>query len=169
MKRTTEEEKLLKQLDIPNFRHVTVDKLIQFSSSLSKIKDPEIQKKILEQVPGFESMALECLKSYKDLIQSSFNNSSEELNDCYSSYNGILVSLQTILEENNLTFEQKMKVIDKMNLIANYKVELHNQERNHRFKVIATFGITLSSIILAISSVLGTSTKKEDSTDELDE
>ncbi len=76
MKRTMEEEKLLKQLDIPNFRHVTVDKLIQFSSSLSKIKDPEIQKKILEQVPGFESMALECLKSYKDLIQSSFNNSS---------------------------------------------------------------------------------------------
>lgn len=43
MKRITSEKQLLKQLGISDFRHMTKDKLLAFTSSIDKV-DPEVAK-----------------------------------------------------------------------------------------------------------------------------
>ena len=46
MNRTLSEQKVLKKLDIPDFRHLTKDKIIAFASLLPQM-DTEVAKKAL--------------------------------------------------------------------------------------------------------------------------
>jgi hypothetical protein len=52
------EEKVLKKLDIVDFRHLTKDKVIKMASMLDKM-DPEVAKKALEQFPEFANTTKE--------------------------------------------------------------------------------------------------------------
>ena len=52
MKRTISEQKALKLLNIPDFRHLTKDKIVEFASLLYRM-DPEVAKKALEQIPEY--------------------------------------------------------------------------------------------------------------------
>lgn len=58
MKRTLSEKKVLKKLGIPDFRHMTKDKVVEFASMLSRM-DPEVAKKALEQFPEYAKNVLE--------------------------------------------------------------------------------------------------------------
>lgn len=58
------EEKVLKKLDIADFRHLTKDKVIKMASMLDKM-DPEVAKKALEQFPEFANTTKEMLTEYK--------------------------------------------------------------------------------------------------------
>ena len=68
MKRMLTEQQVLKKMDIPDFRHVTKDKIITFASMLPNM-DPEVAKKALEQFPDFAKTSLEVMKEYKALVQ----------------------------------------------------------------------------------------------------
>lgn len=52
------EQKVLKKLDIPDFRHLTKDKVIKMASMLDKM-DPEVAKKAIEQFPEFANTTKE--------------------------------------------------------------------------------------------------------------
>ena len=77
MKRITSEKQLLKQLGISDFRHITKDKLLAFTSSIDKV-DPEVAKAAISQFPNFKEMVSEILNNYfvfsKDLIVSDQEN-----------------------------------------------------------------------------------------------
>lgn len=57
------EREVLQQLNIPDFQHITKDKIMTFASMLQNM-EPEVAKKALEQFPEFAKMALEVLKDY---------------------------------------------------------------------------------------------------------
>ena len=61
------EQKVLKKLDITDFRHLTKDKVIKMASMLDKM-DPEVAKKALEQFPEFANTTKEMLSEYKDSL-----------------------------------------------------------------------------------------------------
>lgn len=65
------EEKVLKKLDIADFRHLTKDKVIKMASMLDKM-DPEVAKKALEQFPEFANTTKEMLTEYKVSLRSSY-------------------------------------------------------------------------------------------------
>ena len=48
------EQQVLKKLDIPDFRHLTKEKVIAFATMVPKM-NPEVAKKALEQFPNFAS------------------------------------------------------------------------------------------------------------------
>ena len=51
------ERQVLEKLDIPDFRHITKDKVMEFASMLNKM-EPDVAKKAIEQFPEFARMAL---------------------------------------------------------------------------------------------------------------
>lgn len=61
------EAKVLKKLDIADFRHLTKDKVIKMASMLDKM-DPEVAKKALEQFPEFVNTTKEMLTEYKESL-----------------------------------------------------------------------------------------------------
>ena len=62
MNKSLTEAKVLTKLGIPDFRHLTKDKVVSFVSMLPHM-DPEVAKKALEQFPEFSSTALSITES----------------------------------------------------------------------------------------------------------
>ena len=77
-KRITEEQ-VLKTLGIPDFRHMTKEKIIQFISVLPYM-DPEVAKKALEQFPEFKDLMGTAVIEYKSIIIDMVESNSESQN-----------------------------------------------------------------------------------------
>lgn len=67
MSRTLSEEKALKKLGIPDFRHLSKEKAIQLVSMLDRV-DPEVAKKALEQYPQFAKVGIQTLVDWKETV-----------------------------------------------------------------------------------------------------
>ena len=67
MKYTMSEKKVLKKLGIPDFKHMTKDKVVKFASMLPYM-DPEVAKVALEQFPVFKDLASDLVVQYKMVI-----------------------------------------------------------------------------------------------------
>ena len=100
------EEKVLKKLDIADFRHLTKDKVIKMASMLDKM-DPEVAKKALEQFPEFANTTKEMLTEYKVSLDKGLESNNESVKAVYDTYNAIITSLQKKLENENLHLNRK--------------------------------------------------------------
>ena len=68
MNHTLQEQQVLDMLQIPDFRHLSKDKVIEFASMLPHM-DPEIARKALEQFPNFASTTLSVMDDYKVTLE----------------------------------------------------------------------------------------------------
>ena len=83
------------------------------ASMLDKM-DLEVAKKALEQFPEFANTTKEMLTEYKVSLDKGLESNNESVKAVYDTYNAIITSLQKKLENENLTFEQKKYIIDKI-------------------------------------------------------
>lgn len=154
------EEKVLKKLNIADFRHLTKDKVIKMASMLDKM-DPEVAKKSLEQFPEFANTVKEMLIEYKELLDKEWESNNESVKSVYNTYNAIIISLQKELENANLTFEQKKYIIEQMKDVAE-KVAEKDKENKKFIAGMATLAtIVVSSTVVVLASVLGGNTQIE--------
>lgn len=63
MSKTLTEKQVLKKLGIPDFRHLSKEKVMKFATMLPHM-DPEVAKKALEQFPEFSKTTKEMLVEY---------------------------------------------------------------------------------------------------------
>lgn len=159
------EEKVLKKLDIVDFRHLTKDKVIKMASMLDKM-DPEVAKKALEQFPEFANTTKEMLTEYKASLDKGLEANDESIKAVYDTYNTIIASLQKELENEKLTFEQKKYIIEQMKEVAD-KVDKKDTE-NKRFiaGVLTLATLVVGGSVAVLASVLGGNTQIE--TDDID-
>lgn len=154
------EEKVLKKLDIVDFRHLTKDKVIKMASMLDKM-DPEVAKKALEQFPEFANTTKEMLKDYKESLDKGLESNNESVAKVYDSYNAIIVALQKELENEELTFEQKKYIIEQMKDVAE-KVDKKDSENKKFIAGMATLAtVVVGGTIAVLASVLGGNTQIE--------
>ena len=111
MARPYTEQQVLKKLDIPDFRHLTKEKVIAFATMVPKM-NPEVAKKALEQFPNFASTSLDVLKEYRSVIQEAMEDDRESMRSCYDMYTRVMDSLEKMLDNDDLTFEQKTYILD---------------------------------------------------------
>lgn len=64
MARTLTEQKVLKKLGIPDFRHMTKDKIVQFASVLPRM-DPEVAKKHLNSFQSLQNRQQRLCRTIK--------------------------------------------------------------------------------------------------------
>lgn len=93
MARPYTEQQVLKKLDIPDFRHLTKEKVVAFATMVPKM-NPEVAKKALEQFPNFASTSLDVLKEYRSVIQEAMEDDRESMRSCYDMYNRVMDSLE---------------------------------------------------------------------------
>lgn len=154
------EEKVLKKLDIVDFRHLTKDKVIKMASMLDKM-DPEVAKKALEQFPEFANTTKEMLKDYKESLDKGLESNNESVAKVYDSYNAIIAALQKELENEELTFEQKKCIIEQMKDVAE-KVDKKDSENKKFIAGMATLAtVVVGGTIAVLASVLGGNTQIE--------
>lgn len=154
------EAKVLKKLDIADFRHLTKDKVIKMASMLDKM-DPEVAKKALEQFPEFANTTKEMLSEYKESLDKGLESNNESVKAVYDTYNAIIASLQKELENENLTFEQKKYIIEQMKDVAE-KVDKKDTENKRFIASMATLAtIVVGGTVAVLASVLGGNTQIE--------
>lgn len=159
------EAKVLKKLDITDFRHLTKDKVIKMASMLDKM-DSEVAKKALEQFPEFTNTTREMLSEYKESLDKGLEFNNESVKAVYDTYNAIIVLLQKELENENLTFGQKKYIIEQMKDVAE-KVDKKDTENKRFIAGMATLAtIVVGGTVVALTSVLGGNIQVE--TDAID-
>ena len=107
------EKQVLKKLDIPDFRHLSKDKIMTFFSMLPNM-DPEVAKKAIEQFPTYASTVKDIVIEYKDFLDKALSDNAESVQAYYAVCNSILEALSKMLEQNDLTFDEKKYIIEQM-------------------------------------------------------
>lgn len=154
------EEKVLKKLDIVDFRHLTKDKVIRMSSLLDKM-NPEVAKKALEQFPEFSSTMKELLNAYKDTLDKNVDANNNSTQSYYDLCNSIITSLQQELNKDNLTFEDKKYIFEKMFEIEK-SVGSKDLENKKFLTAITSIGaVAVGVVAIALASALGGNTNIE--------
>lgn len=155
MSRALTEQKVLRKLNIEDFRQLTKDKVITMASMLDKM-DPEVAKKALEQFPEFSNTAKEMLSGYKDTLEKGLESNQESVLSYYDSCKSIIEVLQKQLEVENLSFEERKYIIDKMLEVSKMMGEKDSENK----KFIAIMG-SLGLAAVGLSSVIGGNTNIE--------
>lgn len=171
MGRTLAENKVLKKLGIPDFRHMTKDKIVEFATMIPKM-DPEVAKKALEQFPEFTDAAKEIVLYYKEVIFKGFDENAVSVNSFYLTCDAIVETLKEQLQNEELTFEQKQIIIDKMIELARMKSEKDTENKQFIGGIIKTVGGFALGTVFAIAAALGVQTqlgKAEVDTDEYED
>lgn len=154
MSRPYTELQVLRQLDIPDFRHLTKDKVITFASMIPRM-DPEVAKKALEQFPNFASTSLDIMKEYREIIETASDDDRESTQKCYEMYDRVMSSLERILQEDKLTFDEKTYILDQMKFIADEVSRKDSEKSNNRLKILSIAGGVAAGIVAVLGSIIG--------------
>lgn len=167
---TLTEEQVLKKLNIPDFRHITKDKIMTFFSTLSYM-DPEVAKKAIEQFPEFAGTVKELIFEYRQILDKAFNDNTESVKSYYVFCYCILDSLSEILKQDNLTFEEKQYIIAQMLEIESRINKKDTENKKHTIKILglATAFITFLGFALAAGIGVHTNVMPPDDSDDSDD
>lgn len=154
MSRPYNELQVLKKLDIPDFRHMTKDKVIAFASMIPRM-DPEVAKKALEQFPNFASTSLDIMKEYRYVLEEAMQDDRESTQVCYDMYNRVMDSLEKILHEEELSFDEKTYILNQMKEVADAVSQKDYEKSVNRMKILAVAGGVAASIVAVLGSVIG--------------
>lgn len=158
MSKPLTEQQVLKKLKIEDFRHITKDKVITMASMLDKI-DPEVAKRALEQFPNFSNTMKEVLTEYKENLDTLLKENGDSVKSYYDSCNAILFSLQKELEREELSFDERKYIINKM-LEVNQMKGMKDSENKKFLSTLAMCGvIAVTAVTGTLAAVLGTNTK----------
>lgn len=154
MRRQYTEKQVLKKLGIPDFRHLTKDKVIAFASMVPKMQT-EVAKKALEQFPNFASTSLDIMQDYKAIFEEVLADDRESTQVCYDMYNRVMNSLQKILEEGELSFEEKRYILEQMKEVADAVADKDSEKSENRMKILAIAGGVATAVVAILGSTLG--------------
>lgn len=169
MSRPYTEVQVLKKLDIPDFRHLTKDKVIAFASMIPRM-DPEVAKKALEQFPNFASTSLDIMKEYRGVLEDAMRDDRESTQVCYDMYNRVMDSLEKILHEEDLTFDEKTYILDQMKAVADEVSQKDYEKANNRLKILVIAGGVAASVVAVLGSIIGSNiiaSKNDEMEDDL--
>lgn len=165
MSKTLNELKVLKKLNITDFKHLTKDKVIKMASMLDKM-DPEVAKKALEQFPQFSTTAKDILNDYKDTLDKGLETNKESVQTFYDMCNSIIQSLQKQLEVENLLLEEKIYIMDKMSEILKMVSEKDSENKKFISTMSLIGAVFFSAVVIALGTALGNNTKIEKNDDD---
>ena len=154
MERTLTEQKVLKQLDITDFSHMTKDKVVEFASLLPRMA-PEVAEKALAQFPEYARMATEMVKTYKGIIDEMLAANKADVQNFYDFCNSILTSLQKQLDVEGLSEEARDAINEKMITVARMISDKISENKQFWKDVLGIAGKVLGGIALLAGSVLG--------------
>ena len=156
VQRSLTEEEVLKRLDIPDWRHMTKDKIMSFTSSLPYM-DPEVA---LKKFPEYAGMCTDVLsninKSMNDVLDHADKSTKQIIEVCSSQ----IEVLQSELKKEDLSVEDKLAINDSIVMLIEKMRELKNhddEQARKLFDKVMSFGA--GALILA-AAIIGVDINK---------
>lgn len=153
------EEKMLQTLDIPDWRHMTKDKVLEFASQMYKL-DPEVAKHAISQFPKFSEMGINIVATLKGSLTEIYELDNKYVDKAYALNEKILDELESQLNRPFQSAKSRANIINAMIEVSNNINKLES-ERHHfvsdGFKTVAT---TAVAVISVAGTILGINIKK---------
>lgn len=153
------EEKMLKTLDIPDWRYMTKDKVLEFASQMYKL-DPEVAKQAISQFPNFSEMGINIVATLKDSLTEICESDDKHMDKAYAINEKILDKLEAQLNRPFQSAKTRENIINAMIEVSNNINKLESDRRHFvsdGFKTVATAAVAVISVAGAI---LGINIKK---------
>ena len=157
MKYTPKEKRLLKKLGIEDFRHMTKDKVMQFTSMLPKL-NPEVAKAAINQFPNFSELAKSMIFELRCMADKNLDLSKDSQKAFFDTCNHILSDLSKELDNENLTPEEKDRIENKMlevaRMVSAKDSEIKKFAKHAQDGVIMLAGV----VVVVAAAILGAAT-----------
>lgn len=148
------EQDVLKALGIPDFRHVTKDSIMSFCGMLDRV-DPEVAKAVIAQFPDFARNAREALLDYREMLKAIVESDTESESRYYDVCDEIIKSLAGMLEDEELSFEQKQDVIEQMRDIEAHMCKKDSEHKRHSERLALIAAGAVMAFCCSLVAVLG--------------
>lgn len=158
MQRNLTEVQVLKKLNIEDFRHLTKDKVISMATMLDKM-DPEVAKKAIEQFPEFTKTMRQIIADYRKSIDEGMKQNTEGVKSFYYTCDDIISSCQRLIENDELSFEERRYILDQMVVVAKMKDEKNTEDKKFIIMMSSLGLAALGLTGIALSTVLGSNFK----------
>lgn len=166
-KQLTEQE-VLEILDIPDFRHMSKDKVMKFASELPNM-DPQVAKTALLQFPEFAATTRDVMSCFQETMLEVLKEDQSNVKSFNESCDVILALLASLAEQSDISFEQKEKIIDKMIAIVQLKGNKDTETKKFKYKLLALLTGLLSVLALALLASLGGKAELHEGSEDEDE
>ena len=118
--------------------------------------NPEVAKKALEQFPDFASTSLEVMREYRGIIEEAMEDDRKSTQTCYDMYNRVMSALEKILNEDELSFDEKTYILSQMKDVADEVSRKDYEKANNRIKIISIAGSVAAAVVAILGSAIGT-------------
>lgn len=148
------EVEVLRKLGIPDFRHLSKDKVMSFASMLQDM-DPEVAKKALEQFPEFAKVSLQAMTDYKETLNKTLEKDKDSSNRVYDAYDQIISTLRIAVEKEDVPFEEKQFYINKMVEVAQMADKKDSENKKFNWAVLGQAALAAVVLVGGTAAVLG--------------
>ena len=124
------EEEVLKLLNIPDWRHMSKDKIMSFTSSL-QCMNPEVAKEVLKKFPEFAKMCSDALTDVTKAMDEVIEHTDKNTHKVLDAYLSEINTLQDELKREDLSLEDKLILNDEIKELLE-KMDLVAKESNER-------------------------------------
>ena len=130
------EKQVLSALDIPDFGHLTKDKVMPLVSLLPQMQ-PEVAMKALEQFPNFATTVMQIATELKETIGKGIESNSENMEKCSYILQTVIEQLKEMSGRDDISFEERKYYIDKMLEVAEMQNSKDTENKEFILKVYA--------------------------------
>lgn len=148
------EKQVLKKLGIKNFRHMSKDNIVAFASNLSEM-DPKVAIVAIQQFPNFASNVKEVMVLYKDIVNKTIDSDSEDMKSFNQACDMLIKQLNILLDKDQLTFEEKGIVMDRIMEVLKLKMQMKVQRQNFLKAIFNTVSVVIVTVVVVVASVFG--------------
>lgn len=152
------EEDVLKKLDIPDFRHVSKEKLMSFASSLPDM-DPNVAARALEQMPNYLKYTTEILTNYKANIENILEKDAQDTKRCAETIDKAIGVLEKVLEKDNLSSEDQRWLSTQVVELARMMQEVDKTAKKQHIDMAKIVSLVVFFALSLAASIIGVNIK----------
>ncbi len=148
------EDELKKALEIDTWKNLSRDKLIKFVAMMPDM-DKELALKVVEQFPEFKRFVSDALDVIEKRHESTLSHNKQSQENVHQGIQEIRKILKRELENDNLTWDQRKFVIEKLTETAH--LEFVKDSENKRFldSMFGKVALVAGAAIAVGAAVLG--------------
>lgn len=148
------DKQVLERLNIPDFRHLSKDKITTFFSMLRNM-EPEVAKKAIEQFPTYANTVKEAIAEYGIILKDALADNKESMKAHYGICNVLLTSISKLLEKDSLTFEEEKEIVELMLEVETRVNQKDTENKKFILKVVTWTSIVVVVAVSSLAAVLG--------------
>ena len=157
-KKSLSQQEVLQKLEISNFSEMSDDKIPQFTEMIPEM-EPNVAKTALQLFPHFAKTATTVMNCFKDISLSAMKDNAENAKSLMATCDTVIESLKPLLQQEDLSFEDKQKVVDNMLKVLQMKAEMDKDNKAWLTKLAIGTGAVVVTVVGIAAAVLGNKDK----------